>query len=244
MFAAHAKVFLDVSPSVTFGRLRALERRELLCRDRLFHELPAHFQITRAGLHAIGSDLPRPRIDTHEYQHDIGVAWLWLAARGRSFGEVGQLIAERELRSSDGKRDAGTAPLAVRLGGHGPGGRERLHYPDLLVVGPDGCRTALELELTAKSRTRRERILAGYAIDNRIDRVLYLVESDSIGRGVAGAVRKLGISGLVGVRRVQLTGCRQALPGGRGGGRAPAGRAGGHSTAASTVPAPIAEAAL
>jgi hypothetical protein len=107
VFAAHAKVFLDVSPSVTFGRLRALERRELLCRDRLFHELPAHFQITRAGLHVIGSDLPRPRIDTHEYQHDIGVAWLWLAARGRSFGEVAQLIAERELRSSDGKRDPG-----------------------------------------------------------------------------------------------------------------------------------------
>ena len=163
------------------------------------------------ALRLIDSKLPPARTDAREFKHDVGVAWLWLAARGEAFGEVEQVIAERALRSRDARRVAGEEPLAVRLGGQGPGGRDRLHYPDLLLVGRDGRRTALELELTAKSRTRRETILTGYAIDNRIERVLYLVESDAIGRAVGATVRKLGISGLVAVRRVQVTDCRQSL---------------------------------
>ncbi len=215
VFAAHAKVFLDASASVTFARLRALERHGLLLHDRLLHEYPRHYQATRAGLGLIDSKLPPARTDAREFKHDVGVAWLWLAARGEAFGEVEQVIAERALRSRDARRVAGEEPLAVRLGGQGPGGRDRLHYPDLLLVGRDGRRTALELELTAKSRTRRETILTGYAIDNRIERVLYLVESDAIGRAVGATVRKLGISGLVAVRRVQVTDCRQSLASGR-----------------------------
>ncbi len=219
VFAAHAKVFLSASPSVTFARLRALEQHGLLHHDRLLHEYPRHYQATRAGLGLIDSKLPTLRIDTREFKHDVGVAWLWLAARREAFGEVQQVFAERELRSRDARRAPGADPLAVRLGGHGPGGRERLHYPDLLLVGRDGRRTALELELTAKGRTRRESILTGYAIDNRIDRVLYLVENDAIGRAVAGTVRKLGISELVGIRRVQVTERGQALSRQRSGGR-------------------------
>ena len=225
VFAAHAKVFLDASPSVTFARLRALEQHGLVLHDRLLHEYPRHYQATRAGHSLAGSNLPPCRVDAREFKHDVGVAWLWLATRGQAFGEARKVIAERELRSSDAKRARGEDPLAVRLGGHGPGGRDLFHYPDLLLLGPDGRRTALELELTTKSRTRLEKILTGYAIDARYDRVLYLVESDAIGRAVGAAVRKLGISGLVGIRRVRVTDCRQTLSSERSGGRQRAGRA-------------------
>ncbi len=216
VFAAHAKVFLNASRSVTLARLRTLSDRGLVTRDWQMRQYPPHYQVTRAGLHLIGSELPRPRIDRQEFEHDLGLAWLWLAARGGAFGELREIVAERELRSRDGRRESGEPPLAVRLGGFGPAGRDRLHYPDLLLVDREGRRIALELELTPKSRARREKILSGYAVDARIDEVVYLVESKAIGRSIDAAARKLGVSGFVRVAPVQARGCRQSLSGERG----------------------------
>ena len=84
--------------------------------------------------------------------------------------------------------------------GFGPGGREQLHYPDLLLRTPDGKRIAIELELTGKGRTRREKILSGYGADRKIDAVVYLVSRPEVGRSVAAAARKLGLSELVHVQ--------------------------------------------
>jgi hypothetical protein len=88
-------------------------------------------------------------------------------------------------------------------GGLGPGGRERLHYPDLLLVTPEYRRIAIELELTSKGRTRREQILAGYAADCRIDAVVYLAEHPAVRRQVSESAARLGISHLVHVQRVR-----------------------------------------
>jgi hypothetical protein len=90
----------------------------------------------------------------------------------------------------------------VRLGGTGPGGRERLHYPDVLLVDPSGRRIAVELELTAKSRPKLDVILAGYAADPTVDAVLYLVDRRSVGKGVQAMAARLGISDLVHVQSV------------------------------------------
>ena len=75
------------------------------------------------------------------------------------------------MRSHDGRARADAAePLGVRLGGVGPRRARAAALP-----GPGardrrtGRRVALELELTAKGRARRETILAGYAVDRRID---------------------------------------------------------------------------
>jgi len=94
--------------------------------------------------------------------------------------------------------------LGVRLGGLGPRGQERLHYPDLLLHTTDGRRVALELELSSKGH-RLETILAGYGADPRIDGVVYLVESAAVARSVQAAARRLGVSSLVHVQRVRLT---------------------------------------
>jgi hypothetical protein len=151
----------------------------------------------------IGSDLPTPRIDLRCYQHDVGVAWLWLAARDGAFGELREIIGERRLRSRDGRREQEERPIAVRLGR--TGARERLHYPDLLLVTAAGARIALELELTPKGRSRRERILSGYAADTRVDVVLYLAERQSVAHSVRTTARRLGISSLVHVQPVRRT---------------------------------------
>jgi hypothetical protein len=104
------------------------------------------------------------------------------------------------MRSQDGKDARQLDPFGVRLGGVGPGGRARLHYPDLLLVGPGGRRIALELELTSKGRARRERILAGYAADGRVDSVLYLVDRAATGRALRTSAARLGIGTRVQVR--------------------------------------------
>jgi hypothetical protein len=203
---AHVQALLGVSAAAAYARLRTLCQIGLLKREQKFHREPACYLVTRAGLAVAGSELPRPRLDLRCYDHDIGVAWLWLAAHSGAFGSLREVISERQLRSADARAQPGQRPLAVRLGGSGPGGRERLHYPDLLLVDAAGQKVAIELELTAKGRSRREKILSGYAADPGVAAVLYLVRDNATERSIATSARKLGISARVHVQRVQLQG--------------------------------------
>jgi hypothetical protein len=211
VLAGHVQVLLGASDWVTQGRLRALSRAGYLARHRLFHQQPACYQATRHGLAAIGSDLPKPRIDLRSYIHDVGLGWLWLSARAGSFGPVSEVLSERQLRSHDGLPGSGRERLGVRMFGFGPGGREQLHYPDLLLRTPDGKRIAIELELTAKGRTRREKILSGYGADRRIDLVVYLVNRPEVERSVRASASKLGISEFVHVQSFAWTPSMQRL---------------------------------
>ena len=224
---AHAAVLLGVSGSAAGGRLRRLASGGYLDQRRLLAGQPMAYQISRRGLQAISSTLPPPRIDLNAYAHDVGVAWLWLAARAGAFGPLRQVVSERAMRSRDGRLRAAVrrgmepSPWGIRLGGAGPGGQARLHYPDLLLVTPEGRRLALELELTGKGRARREQILAGYGADARIDAVLYLVDRPALARSVRESARRLGISAHVHVQWVHR----------------PPGPAGREASAAARVPA-------
>lgn len=200
VLSSQVQALLGTSDSITRARLRALARGGHLVQRRLFHQQPGCYQVTRRGLAVIGSELPLPRIDLRSYMHDVGLGWLWLSARAGRFGPVAEVLCERQLRSRDGLPGSGRERLGVRMFGFGPGGREQLHYPDLLLRTPDGKRIAIELELTGKGRTRREKILSGYGADRRIDAVVYLVGRPEVGRSVAAAARKLGLSELVHVQ--------------------------------------------
>jgi hypothetical protein len=112
------------------------------------------------------------------------------------------------MRSRDGAADAAgeltrQTRYGVRLGGFGAAGNERRHYPDLTVVTANGQRLAVELELSAKGRARRETILAGYAADVRFDAVLYLVDRSEVGRAVSASASRIGIRELVHVQKIQ-----------------------------------------
>lgn len=213
--ADHARRFLRRAPSTARGRLSALREAGLVTQRHIFHRQPPCYQVTARGLAAIGSRLPVPRVDLHGYGHDLGVAWLWLLARDGAFGELREVIAERELRSRDGPGGRAEPPLAVRVGGVGPRGRERLHYPDLLLVTGHGRRVALELELSDKGRTRRERILSAYGADPRVDAVVYLVEDRRLGDALIASARRLGIESIVRVQSVGLPRRAHSLAGGR-----------------------------
>lgn len=220
--ASQVRELLGVSDDATVRRLRALAGQGFIARRRVFDGQPACCQIRRLGLAAIGSELPPPRLKLAYYEHDVGLAWIWLAAQRGAFGPVRDVIGERRLRSRDGRLTAEMAaqrdfadplaladePLGVRLGGVGRRGHERLHYPDLLIVTHEGKRIAVELELSPKGRARLEGILLGFASDLRIDAVLYLVEDRPAGRAlgerIQGASRRLGLDGLVAVRRLRV----------------------------------------
>ncbi|HTX47741.1 MAG TPA: hypothetical protein VMD48_15765 [Solirubrobacteraceae bacterium] len=203
VLADQVKALLGTSLEAAARRLRALRAEGFLDADRPFAEQPACHQVTREGLALIESRLPTPRaVDRAHYRHDVGVGWLWLAARAGVWGELSDVVSERAMRSRDG-RAPGAERYGVRLGGLGPGGRERFHYPDLLLVDPNGHRVAVELELSGKGHRRLEGILGGYAADPRIDAALYLVDKPSVGRNVQAAARALGISDLVHVQRAQ-----------------------------------------
>ncbi len=203
VLAGHVRVLLGVSRPAADARLRALAQAGYLTRVPVLHRQPWCIQIARAGLAAIGSELPTPRLNLHSYQHDVGVGWLWLAAASGTFGQMREVIGERRMRSHDASTRDHHQPFGVRLGGLGADGRDRLHYPDLLLVTGDGKRVALELELTWKGPGRTQRILAGYAAEPRVEGVMYLVESASIARSVGRCARTLGISDLVKVQMVR-----------------------------------------
>jgi hypothetical protein len=231
----HVAALLGVTPSTARTRLRGLAAAGYLSQRRIFVGQPACFQITRPGLALIGSGLPGPHLDLSAYTHDVWLAWLWLAARKGSFGPVREVLSERTLRSRDGQRfgvgvskaDPGSGPglaaLGIRLGGSGAHGRARLHYPDLLLVTPDGRCIALELELSAKGQGRLDGILAGYGGEPGIDAVLYLVDRPAIAQKIRSSARRLGLSWLVHVQwiRQPATSATAAL---RSTERVPAGR--------------------
>ncbi len=100
----------------------------------------------------------------------------------------------------------------MRIPGAGAGGRERLHYPDLLVRTTTGHTIAIELELSSKPRTRREGILGAYGAEPRIDAVVYLSDKPAIQRAVQASARRLGISSLVHVQRC-VWGASARVPG-------------------------------
>jgi len=194
----HVAAMLGVSRRTAGERLSALRSAGLLSARQGPYRSDCH-QITTRGLRLIASRLPRPRFDVATYWHDVGIAWLWLAARSGAFGELADIVSERRMRSSDGA-DPSVEPFGVRLGGYGADGRARLHYADLLLRTQNGHRIAIELELSGKPRTRRQSILSGYGIDRRIDAVVYLVDP-AVGRAVSASARRLGLGSLVHVQR-------------------------------------------
>jgi hypothetical protein len=202
--ADQLQVLLGRGAAAVRARVRALVDAGLLSQEVYFHRQPPCLQITRQGLAAIGSPLPAPRVDLSTYAHDLGAAWLWLAARDGAFGPLREVIAERTLRSRDRPSRRSTPPLAIGLGGVGPGGLERLHYPDLRLVTAAGRRVAVELELTSKGRRRRESILSAYGADPHVDTVLYLVPNRRVGGAILASARRLGIEDLIRVQSVRL----------------------------------------
>lgn len=197
---------LGVSRRTAQERLDRLESLRLVASDRIFEGQPRTAAITTRGLAAIERRLPTPNVNLTEYRHDIGVGWLWLAAREGAFGAISNLTSEREMRSHDMRSNRSSQPYGVGIGGFDGRGRPMRHYPDMMVTTAAGQRVAIELELTAKSARRLATIMRAYAGDGRIDGVLYVVPTDALARKVSAAAAEAGIGQIVRVQRLTREG--------------------------------------
>jgi hypothetical protein len=197
-------------------RLGALRAAGLVRAARPLRHDASAWAVTRRGLAACESTLGVPRaVDLGLYRHDVGVAWLAAGARRGLFGELSEVVSERTMRSEDRRADrtAGSPVHGIRVG---HGSSARLHYPDLTVMTAGGHRIAFELELSTKSPRRRERILAAYADDPRIDAVIYLVPTRASGCAIARSAARVGATDTVRVQRFDWAGGRAPGEAGRG----------------------------
>jgi hypothetical protein len=207
---AQAAALLRTSGDAAGSRLHELTDAGYLIEEPVLARQPIAYRSTRLGLDAIGSELRPLPISLTNYWHDVGAAWLWLAADNGAFGPTREVVAERVMRSRDAR--GLDDPFGVRLGGLGRDGRERLHYPDLLTVDPSGRRLAIELEITTKGPVERQRILAGYAADPRVAKVLYVVYEPRVGRALSASISRLGISSVVAIQQVRGPAGRPSPP--------------------------------
>ena len=128
ILAEHVASLLGSNADAARERLARLQLAGLIRRTRMLAIRPGGYQITSAGLAAIASELPPPRLDPGRY-------WLWLAAtKGGNFGPIDQVLTEREMRARDTQRDPAelnaqppdpttdpTEPIGLCFGVH-PGG--------------------------------------------------------------------------------------------------------------------------
>jgi hypothetical protein len=194
VLACQVQVWLAAHEVVAYRRLKGLVRSGLLIYERLFHRRPGCYRVSGAGLAVIESELGRPTIDLRCYRHDVGVVWLWLAARRRHGARV-QVLSERAMRSRDQHPDNAGGSFAIPIEGYAPSGKQRVHYPDVLVARRDGSSVAFELELSLKSRRRLEAILSGYRYERRIQQITYLTDNRVIAVAVSEQARLFGLDG-------------------------------------------------
>ena len=98
--SAHVQALLRLTAGAADTRLGALCDAGLLAERTVFAGFSATYRSTRKGLDAVASRLRAPTIDVGRYDHEVGAAWLWLAARNGAFGPMREVIGERRLRSA------------------------------------------------------------------------------------------------------------------------------------------------
>ena len=171
--------------TAAYRRLRVCVEAELLAHVRVLHGEPGLYVATRAGLQWAGlGDFEPCRVSIALVRHvqASARAAVLLALREPGMG----VVHEREIRAAE--RAQGRVLASVAVGSLGEE-RSRWHRPDLLLVPRQGDElpTAVELELSVKSRRRLEAICRGYARSQLFAAVRYYAEPEPA-RAVARAV--------------------------------------------------------
>ena len=186
-----------VGRSQCYARLTGLARVRLLRHERVLYGQPGVYLATGDGLQFADVALPPASIDLRTYDHDLEMVALVgkIEREGR-----GRVLTEREVRAIDtpAGRSAGSyRPRYAALLGQGgqlqltPSGAPRVHFPDAVIVDENDRATAIELERTAKGRTRLRGILRGYVAARHLAEVRYYTTDDRVRSMVTNEVAAL-----------------------------------------------------
>jgi hypothetical protein len=188
--------------TVAYRRLAACVQAGVVQRVRLVHGEPALYVATRLGLGYTGlSHLEVCRVSVASVSH-----WRACADIALALAREGRVRSVRELRFAE--REAGR-PIASAIIGEFPGGRAKLHRPDLVLRPPDGSTVAIEVELAVKGASRLEQILRGYAHNRQLAGVRYYA-SPQAARAVRRASRLACTTDLVEVHALAGTEGKEA----------------------------------
>ena len=99
-----AGALLGISEEAARSRLRELTNDGYLIEEPVLAGEPVAYRSTRRGRDMVGSELRALPISLTNYRHDVGTAWLWVAARNGAFGPAREVLAERVMRSRDAER--------------------------------------------------------------------------------------------------------------------------------------------
>ena len=207
--AEQVMAWFGMGRTVTYRRLRACIEAELLEHVRVLHGEPGLYLATRAGLQWAGlGDFEPGRVSVALVRHVQASARAAVVLDRRE--PRMSVVHEREIRAAE--RAHGRVLASVAVGSLGEG-RSRWHRPDLLLVPrqDEELPTAIELELSVKSRRRLEAICRGYARSRLFAAVRYYAEpapARAVGRVVEATrtgdlIRVLPIATLL---QVELSG--------------------------------------
>jgi hypothetical protein len=155
----------QVGAWVAQRRIGAWRRAGLVATDRFRPNTPASVWLTAEGMATAGLvwRAAAPTFATVAHRHAVGLVRLWVEGRPKGY----RWVCERELRDELDE----------------PAGGRRDHLADgvVLSTAPDGRegRSAIEVELTRKSKGRVEEILRGLLA--RYDDVIYFAAPGAAG---------------------------------------------------------------
>lgn len=186
--AQHVMTRFSIGRTAAYRRLHELVEYGLIRRHRLLYNDAALLTATPDGLRwADLHGLTPTRISLVLVPHTIASAAL--AALLEPDLTDQRLLSDREHRAAE---RAAARPLASAIMGSGGGDLGTLHRPDLVLVGADGQpMTAIEIELTLKTKRRLERILRGYLRNTNLATVRYYAPPQ-IASAVERAARATG----------------------------------------------------
>jgi hypothetical protein len=168
--------WFGIGRTAAYRRLRSCVAAELLTHVRLLHGEPGLYAATRAGLAWAGlGDFEPCRVSIALVRHVQASARATVVLALREPGM--DVVHEREIRAAE--RAQGRTLASVAVGSLGEE-RSRWHRPDLLLAPREGGElpTAVELELSVKSRRRLEAICRGYARSQLFASVRYYAEPE------------------------------------------------------------------
>jgi hypothetical protein len=176
-FAAGAQIAraFGMSPRMVYRRCHLLCAAGCCRHERVLADAPGVYLATASGCGLAQSPLSAgpARVDLLNFRHDLALVSLSLdllstpGARWRS---------ERELRQAMTGRD---------------GVGRAVHVPDGVLLGPDGGRTAIELDLTPKTSRRLSTILRFYSRSRDYDAVRYFLPSRAAAARLAALAEHL-----------------------------------------------------
>jgi hypothetical protein len=192
--AQHVMTRFAIGRTAGYRRLHELVEYGLVRHHRLLYNDAGLLTATPDGLRWADLDRLTPaRVSLALLPHTIASAAL--AALLEPKLAIDQaLLSDREHRAAE---RVAAQPLASAIMGSDRGDRGALHRPDLVLMGPGGePMTAIEIEMTLKTKARMERILRGYLRNRNLATVRYYAPPQ-IATAVERAARATGADQLL-----------------------------------------------